>query len=78
MVLLFLLSQKWQVNRPHKYQTVVVYLDVSNYLTGYSMASNPQNTNLRNHAPLRLHSHNAALSGEQRKPPNLNHCTLNT
>ncbi|TBT24011.1 hypothetical protein D5E85_27875 [Vibrio parahaemolyticus] len=23
-------------------------------------------------------THNAALSGEQRKPPNLNHCTLNT
>ncbi|OUJ27932.1 hypothetical protein BTR13_23025 [Vibrio parahaemolyticus] len=25
-----------------------------------------------------LHSHNAALRGEQRKPPNLNHCAVNT
>ncbi|TMX48010.1 hypothetical protein DA091_24425 [Vibrio alginolyticus] len=23
-------------------------------------------------------AHNAALSGEQRKPPNLNHCAVNT
>ncbi|TOD90152.1 hypothetical protein CGJ53_23540 [Vibrio parahaemolyticus] len=55
---------------------IALFKNLAHFLNCFSTSSKYSSS--ITYAVIFTPSHNAALSGEQRQPPSLNHCTLNT